>query len=171
MNFFTWLLHFFWTEYLLINNISSELILIVYFHMPFLLIGLHLSLLLSSNYACIDCVMSGNSPLLMISTPWFFISGVPTSTELVYNEIMRSLTCTSTGGPATNVTWKKNGAPITINSTYQQTKVVSNTTAGTYQTVLTIAQNVTDIFGTYSCTVGNTRGTSVAIEITGKDFS
>jgi len=96
---------------------------------------------------------------------------VPTSSELVYSETTRSLTCTSTGGPATTVSWRKIGAVINISAAYQQTQVVSDTTAGTYQTVLTIAQSVTDIFGTYSCTVGNTRGTSVAIEITGKDFS
>jgi len=41
---------------------------------------------------------------------------------------------------------------------------------GTYQTVLTIDQSVTDIFGTYSCTVGNTRGTSAAIETAGNDL-
>jgi len=34
---------------------------------------------------------------------------------------------------------------------------------------VTIDQNITDISGTYSCTVGNTRG-SAAIEITGEDM-
>jgi len=61
----------------------------------------------------------------------------------------------------------KDGAVITINATYQQTQVVTSTTTGTYQTVLTIAQSVTDIFGTYNCTVMNTRGTSAAIDTTG----
>jgi len=86
---------------------------------------------------------------------------------LVYNETTRSLTCTSTGGPATTVTWRKDGAVITLNATYQQTQVVTDPVTGTYQTVLTIDQSVTDIFGTYSCTVGNTRGTSNA---TGEDL-
>ena len=60
---------------------------------------------------------------------------------------------------------------ITINATYQQTQVVTDPVTGTYQTVLTIDQGVTDVSGTtYSCTVGNTRGTSAAIEVTGKDL-
>ena len=42
-----------------------------------------------------------------------------------------------------------------------------NTATGTYQTVLTIAQSVTDVFGTYSCTVQNIRGTSAAFGATG----
>ena len=105
--------------------------------------------------------------LLSKSTPWFSISGVPTATSLVYNETTRSLTCTSTGGPPTTVTWRRNGAVITINATYQQTQVVTDPVTGTYQTVLTIDQSVTDIFGTYSCTVGNTWGISAAINTTG----
>ena len=86
---------------------------------------------------------------------------------LVYDKTTRSLTCTSTGGPATTVTWRKDGAVITLNATYQQTQVVTDPVTGTYQTVLTIAQSVTDILGTYSCTVRNTRGTSSAINAIG----
>ena len=104
-------------------------------------------------------------------TFFILVSGVPTVTTLVYSETTRSLTCTSTGGPATTVTWRKDGANIAIDgTTYQQTQVVTDTATGTYQTVLTIAQSVTDVFGTYSCTVGNTRGISAAIETTGKDL-
>jgi len=102
---------------------------------------------------------------------FFFVSGAVTAAMLVYNETTRSLTCTSTGGPATNVTWRKDGAVITINATYQQTQVVTDPVTGTYETVLMIAQSVTNAFGTYSCTVRNTRGRSAAIETTGKDFT
>ena len=48
---------------------------------------------------------------------------------------------------------------ITLNTTYHQTKRVVNTTAGTYQTVLTIDPLV-GIVGTYNCTVENARGES-----------
>jgi len=96
-------------------------------------------------------------------------SGAPTATMLTYNDTTRSLTCTSTGGPATTVTWRKNGTVLTINATYQQTQVVTNSSTGTYETVLTISQSVTDISGIYSCTIENTRGTS-ALEGTGKDL-
>ena len=92
---------------------------------------------------------------------------MPTATTLVYNGTTRSLTCTSTGGPATTVTWRKDGAIITVSAAYQQTNlVVTNATTGTYETVLTIDQSVNDILGRYSCTVGNTRGTSAAVETT-----
>jgi len=57
---------------------------------------------------------------------------------------------------------------LNTNATYQQTQVVTNTTTGTYQTVLTIAQSVSDIFGAYSCTVENIRGTSSA---TGEQYA
>ena len=96
---------------------------------------------------------------------------MPTVTTLVYSETTRSLTCTSTGGPATTVTWGKNGAVITINATYQQTQVVTDTMTGEYETVLTIAESVTDIFGTYSCTVVNARGASgILISTMGEDL-
>ena len=59
---------------------------------------------------------------------------------------------------------------IAINATYQQTQVVTDTVTGEYETVLTIAQSVTDIFGTYSCTVENSGGTTAAINVTGEDL-
>ena len=83
-------------------------------------------------------------------------------TSLTFNSSSNTLTCTSTGGPATTVTWKRDGAVITLNTTYQQTKIVVDPVAGTYQTVLTIDTPVdqSDIFGSYNCTVENARGKS-----------
>ena len=51
---------------------------------------------------------------------------------------------------------------ITLNATHQQTKTVVDLVASTYQTVLTIGPSVgqCDIFGSYNCTVENTRGRS-----------
>ena len=66
----------------------------------------------------------------------------------------------STGGPPTNVTWKRDGAVITLNATHQQTKRLVDPVDGTYQTVLTIDPSVgqSDIVGTYNCTVGECQG-------------
>jgi len=87
----------------------------------------------------------------------------------MYNDTTRSFTCTSTGGPATNVTWMKDGGVITLNATYQQTQMVTDTTTGTYQNVLTIAESASEIFGIYGCTVENIRGTTYAtINATGQ---
>ena len=73
-------------------------------------------------------------------------------------------------GPATNVTWRKDGAVITLNATYQQTKRVVDPVTGIYQTVLTIDSSVrqSDIVGTYNCTVENNRGRSSVSRIVGE---
>ena len=92
----------------------------------------------------------------------FIHAGSPNITCLTYNDQSRTLTCTSTGGPPTNVTWKRDGAVITLNATHQQTKRLVDPVDGTYQTVLTIDPSVgqSDIVGTYNCTVENVRGGS-----------
>ena len=100
--------------------------------------------------------------LVIINLPLF--SGSPSVTDLVYNNQSRTFTCTSTDGPATNVTWSRDGAVITLNATHQQTKRVVDPVMGTYQTMLTIDPSVgqSDIVGTYNCTVENARGGSSA---------
>ena len=87
-------------------------------------------------------------------------AGSPTVTSLTFDEQSRTLTCTSTDGPATNVTWRRDGVVITINDTHQQTKRLVDPVTGTYQTVLTIDPSVGWIVGTYNCTVENFRGGS-----------
>ena len=51
---------------------------------------------------------------------------------------------------------------ITLSATHQQTKRLVDPVAGTYQTVLTIDPSLcmSDIVGTYNCTVKNDRGES-----------
>ena len=98
-------------------------------------------------------------------------AGSPNITSLTFNAQSYTLTCNSTGGPATTVTWKRDGVVITLNATYQQTKRVVNPVAGTYQTVLTIDPSVSqsDIVGTYNCTVENARGeTSETVVVPGE---
>ena len=89
-------------------------------------------------------------------------AGSPTVISLTFDEQSRTLACTSTGGPATTVTWRRDGVVITLSATYQQTKRLVNPVNGTYQTVLTIDPSVgqSDIVGTYNCTVENVRGGS-----------
>ena len=89
-------------------------------------------------------------------------AGLPNVTSLTFNSLTNTFTCTSTGGPATTVTWRRDGILITLNDTYKQTKAVVDPVAGTYETVLTIDPSVgqSDIVGTYNCTVENVRGRS-----------
>ena len=118
--------------------------------------------------------------MLFIYVPTYFNSNIPLSgmsyislssfsgscsvTSLVYDNQSRTFTCTSTGGPATTVTWRRDGAVIPLNATYQQTKRITDNSTSTYQTVLTIDPSVSqsDIAGTYNCTVENARGGSSA---------
>ena len=92
---------------------------------------------------------------------------MPNITSLTYNDQTRTLTCTSTGGPATTVTWRRDGVVITLNATYQQTKSLVDPVTGTYQTVLTIdpSLDLRNIVGTYNCTVENDRGNSSEIVV------
>ena len=56
---------------------------------------------------------------------------------------------------------------ITLNDTYRQTQIVTNTETSTYQTVLTIDSSASqsDIGGTYNCTVNNIRGESSMVVV------
>ena len=89
--------------------------------------------------------------------------GAPNVTGLTFDRESRTLTCTSTGGPATTVTWTKGGAVITHNTTHQQTQMIVDSVEGIYQNMLTIAQSVAErnIYDTrYNCMVENSRGKS-----------
>ena len=90
-------------------------------------------------------------------------AGSPNVTGLTYDDQSRNFTCTSTGGPATTVTWRRDGVVITLNATYHQTKSLVDPVTSTYQTVLNIDQSLEqmNIAGTYSCTVENARGESL----------
>ena len=89
-------------------------------------------------------------------------AGAPIVTGVTFDIESRTLTCTSTGGPATTVTWTKDGAVITPSTTHQQTQMIVDTVGGIYQNTLAIAQSVTgdNLYGLYSCTVENSRGSS-----------
>ena len=101
----------------------------------------------------------------------YICAGLPNVTSLAFNDQSNTLTCTSTGGPATTVTWRRDRVVITLNATYQQTKRLVDPVMGTYQTVLTIDPSVSqsDIVGLYSCMVENDRGrSSTTVVITGE---
>ena len=82
-----------------------------------------------------------------------------------------TLTCTSTGSPATTVLWTRNGQPVSIDeTTYKLTQTVTDRAASTYENVLTINQPLNNIHGSnFTCTVSNTLGsnTSNSLQVTG----
>ena len=110
---------------------------------------------------CIVCVYQ---PLVQFSNPCvLWHAGAPIVTGLTFDRESRTLTCTSSGGPATTVTWTKDEAVITPNTTHQQTQMIVDTVEGIYQNTLTLAQSVAErnIYDTrYNCMVENSRGKS-----------
>jgi len=92
--------------------------------------------------------------------------------DMRYARSSQTITCTSTGGPATTVSWRKDGVPIVLDgSTYQQSQIITDTRAATYQNKLTIVSKSSSLSGTYTCSIGNTWGTVMAsTSITGQMF-
>ena len=68
-----------------------------------------------------------------------------------------TLTCTSTGGPATTVTWTRDGATVSYDDDHVLTQTVTVASTSTYITVLTVTGRE---LGSYQCTVANDRGSA-----------
>ena len=79
-----------------------------------------------------------------------------------YSQTSQTLNCTSSGGPATNVTWRKDNVIIPLtSSTYQQSQRVADEVTSTYHNLLSITSSIIeDHSGSFSCTVENNRGSS-----------
>ena len=80
---------------------------------------------------------------------------------------LTTLKCTTTGSPATTVTWTRNERPLTIDgNTYRLTQTVTNRAAATYENVLTITEQHSSIVGaTFACRVRNTLGSRISNDV------
>ena len=85
-------------------------------------------------------------------------TGSPSIIALRFDRNSTTLTCTSTGGPPTTVTWRRNGVLVS-DSLYQQSQRVVNTETATYDNVL-FSSHITNFVGTFTCEVGNVRSTA-----------
>ena len=65
-----------------------------------------------------------------------------------------TLTCTSTGGPATTVSWRRGGTMLSDNSTYSISSQVTDAVTATYTHTLTVTGR---LVGEYQCSVSNIR--------------
>ena len=85
----------------------------------------------------------------------------PTITNLTYQEEDCTVTCVSTGSPATTVSWMKDGQPLITDSStdYTLTQTVTDRVSSTYSNVLTVSEGVS-VLGTYTCTVTNDLGSA-----------
>ena len=89
-------------------------------------------------------------------------STVPsTISSLTYDEESRTLTCVSTGSPATTVSWMRDGLSIDDSTHYTHTQTVTDRASSTYSNVLRVSEGAPGgVAGTYTCTVYNLLGNS-----------
>ena len=79
------------------------------------------------------------------------------------------LICTSTGGPATTVTWRRDGQLLTTTDiAFHQSQRILSTSNATYETTLHFpVDSIANYHATYECLVLNSRGndsSSIALE-------
>ena len=112
-------------------------------------------------YMCTTCVSI--SPTLLFIVKNFLFTGVveitgplqfylqttPTADPPVF-----TLTCVSTGGPATTVTWTRDGNNVSNDANHVFTKTVTDQLTATYSNVLTVIGREP---GSYTCSVANVR--------------
>ena len=83
-----------------------------------------------------------------------------------------TLTCTSTGGPATTVSWRRDGTMLSDDNTYSITsQVLTDAEIATYTHTLTVTGR---LLGEYQCSVSNIRkpsGSSRSLTVVGKYYS
>ena len=95
--------------------------------------------------------------MYIIQCKWFLFTGSPSITSLLFDRNSTTLTCTSTGGPPTTVSWKKNGVSVNL-SLYEQSQRLVDAAEATYQSVL-FNDDVSIFVGTFTCEVNNVRVT------------
>ena len=97
------------------------------------------------------------------------LSGKPSITSLTFNRSAMSFICTSTGGPATKVTWTRNETLLYRDDyCYKQTQTIVDTSTSTYDNILH-SESLSDLVGSFTCTVQNSRGSdSMSASISGK---
>ena len=88
------------------------------------------------------------------------LTGNVTNVSVQYDRTSQTITCTSTGGPATDVTWSKDNVNIglSMRDLYEHSQIIINTTSATYENRLRILDKSSEAAGTYTCEVTNPRG-------------
>ena len=91
------------------------------------------------------------------------VSPTVSSLSVVSSNNSFTLECTSTGSPATTVIWTKGGNLLSTDLTYQ---ILRDGVAATYDSYIEIDADLSDLPGTYSCSVLNSAGLSNAATMT-----
>ena len=80
-----------------------------------------------------------------------------------YDRASQTITCTTSGGPATDVTWFKDSEKIIMTSSgglYEHSQVITNKISATYENRLRIIDKSSKVAGTYTCEVSNPSGST-----------
>ena len=102
-------------------------------------------------------------PLLVLIPYNNVHAGNITGIAMQYDRASQTITCTTSGGPATDVAWFKENEKITKTSSgglYEHSQVITSTTGATYENRLRIADKSSKVAGTYTCKVTNLRGST-----------
>ena len=89
-----------------------------------------------------------------------YTTGYVTISSIVYDRTTQIIICTSTGGPATDVSWSKDNI-IKIDTVsnardqYEHSQVIVSTANATYENRLTIIDKSSKAAGTYTCEIEN----------------
>ena len=88
------------------------------------------------------------------------MTGNVTNVSVQYDRTSQTITCTSTGGPATDVTWSKDNVTIrlTMGDFYEHSQIIINITSATYENRLRIVDKSSEAAGNYTCSIINPRG-------------
>jgi len=87
--------------------------------------------------------------------------------EVNVNPPVFTLTCTSTGGPATTVSWTRGNTMLNDACQTVTSQIVTNTETGTYMNTLRVTMREV---GVYMCTVSNSRYSDTrSLTVVGKD--
>ena len=80
-----------------------------------------------------------------------------------------ALNCTSTGSPATTVTWRRDGMVLSSGGQYEMTQTLLNGATATYVNILVVSGTPSSLLGVYSCDIWNgIRTVTMNITINGK---
>ena len=83
-----------------------------------------------------------------------------------------TVTCTSTGWPATTVTWTKGGDTLSEDSTYSFSQSVTNRATSTYDNTLNVTATLQEnLLGDYGCLVTSLRHNGETIDTTSGSVS
>ena len=86
--------------------------------------------------------------------------------SLSYDRASHTLTCVSSGGPVTTVTWRRNGEAISPESSSHH-RMGQALRESTYHNFLAITSSFfEDFVGPFSCTVDNARGNATSQAVT-----